>query len=109
MAFLHPVMMNHEAYVLRALQPTEDRVPIAQYHNQFEYLSSTVSSMAQCLAWAQLRSSGRQGSAIADELIDFAQRKKWQSKLTSLTYELADQVKSDWEVYCARYESLLKR
>ncbi len=64
--------------------------------------------MAQCLAWAQLRSSGRQGSATTDELIDFAQRKKWRNKLTSLAYELAGQVKSDWEVYCSGYESLLK-
>jgi uncharacterized protein (DUF2252 family) len=108
MAFLHPVVMNHEAYVLRALQPTEDRIPIAQYHNHIEYLSGAVRSMAQCLAWAQLRSSGRQGSATTDELIDFAQRKKWRNKLTSLAYELAGQVKSDWEVYCSGYESLLK-
>jgi uncharacterized protein (DUF2252 family) len=107
MAFLHPVAMNHEAYVLRALQPTEDRVPIAQYHNQIEYLSGTVRSMAQCLAWAQLRSSGRQGSATTDELIDFAQRKKWRYKLTSLANELAGQVKSDWSTYCEGYEGLL--
>lgn len=108
MAFLHPVVMNHEAYVLRALQPTEDRVPIAQYHNQIEYLSGTVRSMAQCLAWAQLRSSGRQGSAITDELIDFAQRKKWRNKLSSLANDLAGQVKSDWATYCKGYENLLK-
>lgn len=108
MAFLHPVVMNHEAYVLRALQPAEDRVPIAHYHNQIEILSGTVRSMAQCLAWAHLRSSGRQGSAIADELIDFAQRKKWRNKLTSLAYELAGQVKADWGAYCSGYQSLLK-
>lgn len=108
MAFLHPIVMNNEAYVLRGLQPTEDRVPIAQYHNQIECLLGTVKSMAQCLAWAQLRSSGRQGSATADELIDFAQRKKWRNKLISLTYELADQVKSDWVIYREGYGSLLK-
>jgi uncharacterized protein (DUF2252 family) len=97
--------MNNEAYVLRGLQPIEDRVPIAQYHDHIGYLSGTVRSMAQCLAWAQLRSSGRQGSAIADDLIDFAQRKKWRNKLTSLAYELTDQVKSDWAIYCEGYDN----
>jgi uncharacterized protein (DUF2252 family) len=105
MAFLHSLIMNNEAYVLRGLQPIEDRVPIAQYHDHIEYLSGTVRSMAQCLAWAQLRSSGRQGSAIADDLIDFAQRKKWRNKLTSLAYELTDQVKSDWAIYCEGYDN----
>lgn len=105
MAFLHSLIMNNEAYVLRGLQPNEDRVPIAQYHDHIEYLSGTVRSMAQCLAWAQLRSSGRQGSATADDLIYFAQRKKWRNKLTSLAYELTDQVKSDWAIYCEGYDN----
>lgn len=104
MAFLHPIMIKNKSYVLRGLQPVEDRVPIAQYHNQIEHLSGVVKSMAECLAWGQLRSSGRQGSAIADELIDFAQRKKWRNKLTLIAQEMADLVKSDWAIYCEGYD-----
>ena len=107
MAFLHPLVVKKESYVLRGLQPVEDRVPIAQYHNQMEHLSGVVKSMAECLAWAQLRSSGRQGAAIADELIHFAQRKKWRNKLNVLAEEMAGIVKSDWAIYCEGYDDKL--
>jgi uncharacterized protein (DUF2252 family) len=56
------------------------------------------------VAWAQLRSSGRQHSAIADELIDFASGKKWRSKLLKSAYALADQVQADWQTYCKAYD-----
>jgi uncharacterized protein (DUF2252 family) len=60
--------------------------------------------MGQCVAWAQLRSSGRQGSAIADELIAFAGRKKWRSQLLYLCDELAGRVSGDWRTYCEAYD-----
>ena len=59
----------------------------------------------QCVAWAQLRSSGRQGSANTDALIDFAQRKKWRSKILALSHQLSQQVQSDWETYCKAYDN----
>jgi hypothetical protein len=95
--------------VLRGLQPVEDRVPITQYHNQMEDLSGLVKSMGECLAWAQLRSSGRQGSAVADELIDFSQQKKWRNKIILLSQEMAEQVKSDWLVAYYGYRDRSKR
>lgn len=103
-AFLYPVIMDGQSYVLQALQPFEDRVPLAKYHQNIDKLTGVVQVMGQCLAWAQLRSSGRQGSAIADELIDFAEGKKWRSKLLELTGELSNQVKDDWQTYSAAYD-----
>lgn len=104
MAFLHPVVMDGKSYVLRALQPTEDRVPLAKYHKHIDYMVGVVRVMGECTAWAQLRSSGRQGSAIADQLIDFAGAKKWRPKLLKLAYELANQVQADWHIYCDAYD-----
>ena len=104
MAFLHPIKIKDETYVLRGLQPVEDRVPIKQYHNQIEHLIDLMNSMAQCLAWTQLRSAGRQGSAIADELIEFTQKKKRFRKIGLLSKDMAEQVKSDWEIYCRWYD-----
>jgi uncharacterized protein (DUF2252 family) len=60
--------------------------------------------MGQCVAWAQLRGAGRQGSAIADELIDFAGRTKWCAKLLELAYDLSGQVKDDWQTYSEAYD-----
>lgn len=104
MAFLHPVVVDRKSYVLRALQPLEDRVPLAKYFNHIDHMVGVVQVMGQCLAWAQLRSAGRQGSATADSLIDFASRKKWRSQLFELGYELADQCQEDWRIYCEAYD-----
>ena len=47
--------------------------------------------MGHTVAWGQLRSAGRQGSAIADKLMNYAQGKKWQSQLLASLQDLANQ------------------
>lgn len=103
-AFLHAVEIQGQSFVLRALQPTEDRVPLAGQQRHLDHLLGVVRVMGQCLAWAQLRSSGREGSAIADALINFSGRNKWRSNLLPVCHELATQVKEDWRTYCAAYD-----
>jgi uncharacterized protein (DUF2252 family) len=107
MAFLHPVRMGGAPYVLRALQPSEDRVALAGtgIRHPLARLESLVTVMAQCLAWAQLRSSGREGSATADELIDFAQGRKWRRQLIEVARHCAAEVESDWKVFAAAYDA----
>lgn len=104
MAFLHPVVMDGKSFVLRALQPLEDRVPLARYRKDVDCLAGAVRVMGECVAWAQLRSSGRQGSAIADELIEFAGSKKLRTRLLEVAAGMAEQVEADWRTYCAAYD-----
>jgi uncharacterized protein (DUF2252 family) len=94
-AFLHPVRVNGAAYVLRGLQPSEDRVALGRPSRTTHELNQAVETMARVVAWAQLRSAGRQGSAIADELVDFSQRGKWKAKLLATAGECAQQVRRD--------------
>ena len=107
MAFLQAARIGDRSYVLRALQPSEDRVPLTVQPHQvghLEQLVDLVGVMGQCVAWAQLRSSGRDGSAIADQLIAFSARKKWQGKLLVACEQLAGQVQEDWNTYCLAYD-----
>jgi uncharacterized protein (DUF2252 family) len=104
MAFLNTEVIGEQSFVLKALQPFEDRVPLIKYHHHIDKLIGVVQIMGQCVAWAQLRSAGRQGSAIADELIDFAGRKKLCIKLLDEAYELSNQVKDDWQTYSEAYD-----
>jgi uncharacterized protein (DUF2252 family) len=60
--------------------------------------------MGQCLAWAQLRSSGRDGSATADELIAFGRQPKWPKRLIDLAHVAATQVQTDWASYAQAYD-----
>ncbi len=105
MAFLHTASLNDErAYVLRGLQPTQDRVMLTALRKSQPELQQLVRAMARLLAWAQLRSAGRDGSANADELIDFAQRKKWRDKLLTAAKDCAAQVHKDAAQYNAAYD-----
>jgi uncharacterized protein (DUF2252 family) len=104
MAFLHPVRMGQVPYVLRALQPQEDRVSLTQTSHPLERLINLVTVMGHCTAWSQLRSSGRQGAATADELIDFAAQRRWRTTLLATARECAAQVQADWASYSAAYD-----
>ena len=105
MAFLCPVLLDKKPYILRALQPSEDKVALVQTRHPVTKLDNLVRVMGQCLAWSQLRSSGRGGSAIADELIKFGAKKKWQSALMELAHHCADQVEQDWRTFSDAYDA----
>lgn len=104
-ALLQPVRLGEDSYVIRELQPHEDRVSLDRAHQTLEELELVVRNMGQILAWAQLRSAGRQGSAIADDLIAFGLRKKWKEKLLTTARSCAVQVKKDAAVFNTAYDA----
>ena len=104
MAFLHPIVVEGRSYVLRALQPSEDRVPLIEHRSHIDHLVGLVQVMGQCVAWAHLRSTGRQGSAITDALIGFSEKKKWRETLLDSVYEFAIQGQNDWKTYSEAYD-----
>lgn len=103
-AFLHEVQLHRQAYVLRDLQPSQDRAALAASEPDPGRAERLLTVMGQIVAWAQLRSSGRQGSAIADALIDFGARRKWRAELQAAAREAAAQVQDDWQAYAAAYD-----
>jgi len=105
MAFLQPVTLGKTAYVLRGLQPSEDRVALKQPRHTLAEIEQVMTVMGNIVAWAQLRSSGRQGSAIADELIAFGEGKKWKKQLLDAAQKCAAQVRKDWQTYCKAYDA----
>ena len=105
MAFLTAVTMDGAGYILRALQPSEDRISLDRHENDMPALVQTVTALAQIVASAHLRSTGRNGSASADELIDYGNKSKWKTKLLNAAQQCARQVDSDWELYCQAYDA----
>ncbi|ADG17534.1 DUF2252 domain-containing protein [Paraburkholderia atlantica] len=103
-AFLHAVEFNQRSYVLRSLQPSEDRVALADWDGKLPRLAAVINSMAELSAWAHLRSGGRQKSAIADDLIAFGSRRDWQLPLIDLATQCEAQVAADWKAYCEAYD-----
>lgn len=105
-ALLHPlVMADGTSYVLRELQPVEDKISLISLTGKLKKLENLVGTMGQLCGWGHLRSSGRQGSAIADELIAFGKDyDTWQQPLTDYARHYAHQVKTDYMVYCSAYD-----
>jgi len=63
MAMLHAVQLGGRPFVLRRLLPSEDRVSLAAVRARPDLAARLVADIGRCLAWDQLRSAGRQGSA----------------------------------------------
>jgi uncharacterized protein (DUF2252 family) len=105
MAFLHALPWGKRSFVLRALQPSEDRIDMSDGHLRREDFALLLRNMGQLLAWAQLRSAGRQGSSVADELIAFALAPKWQARLLRNAHDCARQVQKDAALFNAAYDA----
>lgn len=105
MAFLQPVALKGTPYVLRGLQPSEDRVALAGWRKRFRRLEHVLKTMGEIVAWGQLRSGGRDGSATIDELIDFADQTRWRGELLDVAEHSAQQVGKDWSAYAAAYDA----
>lgn len=101
---LHAVQLQGRPFVLRALQPSEDRIAIGPRRPAAER-QGLVATLGRCLAWAQLRSSGRDGAATADALMDFAAKAKWRARLQQQAAVAAEQVRADWQVFSVAYDA----
>ncbi|WP_201313841.1 DUF2252 domain-containing protein [Dyella sp. EPa41] len=103
-AFFRAVTMGRKSYVLRGLQPTEDRLALADWRGNLDRLEGVLQTMGKLVAWAQLRSSGRDGSATADQLIAFGEKHRWQAPLLGLAKRCTKQVQRDWKAYCKAFD-----
>jgi uncharacterized protein (DUF2252 family) len=98
-ALLAPIKMGGATFVLRELQPTDDRVALANWNGKLSRLRKVVVTMAETLAWAQLRSASRNGSAGADALIDFGRDHKWHSAVRKYARQYSNQTIRYWREF----------
>jgi uncharacterized protein (DUF2252 family) len=96
MAFTHAVLMDERSFILRGLQPSEDRIGLLQRQATTpEQMLALMSHLGQLVAWGHLRASGRGGAANADDLLAFATRSKWPARLLDSAHLSAEQTRSD--------------
>ena len=107
MALLHPVVRRKRSYVLRSLQPSEDRVNFDPARTTLPQLSGLLIDLGRLAGWAHLRGSGRQGAANADELGAYARLRpgKWHQQLQDAAERAARRVRKDWRAFGVAYEA----
>jgi len=104
-AFLKPTVFDHKPFLLKGLQPTEDRLRLELWQGKLKRLESVIGTMGDIVAWGHLRSSGRQGSAITDAWIDFGNdHASWRKPMIGLVNAAWHRTTDDWQAYCQAYD-----
>ncbi|MDZ7880621.1 MAG: DUF2252 family protein [Saprospiraceae bacterium] len=98
-ALLSPFIFDDKPFIFKEMQPMSDKLDIKTVFQNTENTHHVLQNMGLLTASAQLRSSGRQGAAPADDLIAFGADTTWQKTLTAFAFAYAQQVNSDFEQF----------
>jgi uncharacterized protein (DUF2252 family) len=104
-ALLSTTKFKDDPYVLKELQPSADKIDFMVIRDRYKEVDGVIRDMAMLTASAQLRSSGRQGSALADELIAFGKDQHWQEGLLDYCITYAAKTKKDYQAYFKAYKA----
>jgi uncharacterized protein (DUF2252 family) len=104
-ALLGTIVFRNDSYVLQEMQPAEDTINFEVIKDRYGDVYQVIGDMAVLAASCQLRSSGRQGSAIADQLIAFGQNDHWHEAVLRYSKKYARQVKKDYQEYMVAYKA----
>ncbi|MDR0791792.1 MAG: DUF2252 domain-containing protein [Chitinophagaceae bacterium] len=101
---LNYLVIDNKSFVLKTLQPAQDRVELSTCKNDLTQMSKIVLTMGQLTASGQLRSSGRQKSSVADSLIALANNsEEWLPKLKNYAKNYAAKVQANYTSYTEEY------
>lgn len=104
-ALLASINIGKKNFVLKELQPNADRIDYTLFKGDTKKLKNILEDMAAICAWSNLRGSGRDGSAIADELIAFAKdAHKLESELIAQAEETVENTYKYYKAFCTAYD-----
>ncbi|GAC1424965.1 MAG: DUF2252 domain-containing protein [Flavisolibacter sp.] len=106
-ALLSTTEFKNDSYVMQEMQPVEDKVDFNLIKNSYRDVCEVITTMALLTASAHLRSGGRQGSALADELISFGASGGGHEELINYGKNYALQVKNDYQNFLEDYNNNL--
>ena len=104
-AHLSSTIFDNEPYIIKELQPIEDKIDFNIIKNSKRDIAQIIADMAILVASAQIRSTGRQGSATTDDLIAFGADDSWHTGLLNYAEEYAKTVKHDYDAFLSDYNS----
>jgi hypothetical protein len=93
-ALLSFVSFDREPFIIKKLQPSEDRIDFRLLKKREKDISQVIREMAALAASAHLRSAARKGAATPDELMAFGNSDSWQNEIIGFSREYSKQVKA---------------
>ncbi|MBS1554632.1 MAG: DUF2252 family protein [Bacteroidetes bacterium] len=102
--FMDTLKIEQNDFIIKQLQPSAHKIDHTLCGGKLINVAIVMTTMAEALASAQLRSAARLGSATVDELTEFVARNDWQKNLISLATEYAETTKGNFETFKAMYD-----
>jgi uncharacterized protein (DUF2252 family) len=100
------IEFNNCSYLLRELQPTQDKIALKTGIVDLSQLEKLIDTMAQTTAFAHLHGSGKSGAAIAQDSIDFGHNLDWHQEVLTYASNYARQVEIDYQDFCKLTQDL---
>jgi uncharacterized protein (DUF2252 family) len=105
-AVLAAIEFNGNSYLLRELQPTQDKIELKAGKISLEQLAELIKTIAQATALAHLHGSGKLGAAPTQDLIGFGQNSDWQEQVLNYAINYVSQVQLDYQDFCKATQDL---
>jgi uncharacterized protein (DUF2252 family) len=102
--FMGTLSVDNEKYVLKQLQPSAQKIDHTLCHKKMKNVETVMTTMAQALASAQIRSESRKGSADVEELMKFSVNSLWQTQVVSTAIAYVSVMKSYFKEYRKLYK-----
>ena len=103
-ALLKAVHVDGKSYLIKALQPSQDRLDLSQWNGKLNVLDNIFDTMAEVSAWGHLRNAGYLGAANREALMQFGhQVDEWKAPTLALAKQAAKQTIEQWQAYKEDY------
>lgn len=103
-SWLDTLCIKTKWFVIKEIQPVADGIEFISFKEEMDKQEKLLYTLGQLTASAQLRSSGREGSAITDALISFGTDVSWQKSVTNYAGKYALQVEKDYQEFCKAFD-----
>ena len=103
-SWLDTLRIKQKWFVIKEIQPVADGIEFISFKAEMDKQEKLLYTLGQLTASAQLRSSGREGSAITDALISFGTDVSWQKSVTYYASKYALQVEKDYLEFCKAFD-----
>jgi uncharacterized protein (DUF2252 family) len=106
-AGISTIELKKEYYIFKEHQPQEDKFNLPTFKNEKTDFTKLLKELGGLVAWAQLRSSGLDGTANGDDLIEFAATNKI-DLVVPCAKKMYKQILIDYKSYLQDYAKMKK-
>jgi uncharacterized protein (DUF2252 family) len=102
---LDAVAAGDTSFVVRELEPFDDRVRWTRWHGRLDRLEHLMSAMGEVTGWSHLRGASWRGAAKKKILKTFAHDREWPRAVAEYARAYAQQVGADFERFAKAYDA----